>query len=286
MDEGSQDAPGRVGVPAASLRRWVSYHGYDMRGWPPGRHRGLPSPYLTLIVTIDEPLHMLGPDGSVISHDAVIGGLHTEPVDIVHRGGEMGIHVALHPLAARALFGMPSSELAVVDLDAQSVLGTAAREMYDRVGEARDWSTRFAALDDVLTRRLTETGRPLGSAPAPELGQAWRSLVGPGGASVRSVADDVGWSDRHLGVRFRAEFGVTPKVAARMARFDRARRMIGRRAASGVPLGLADVAADGGFADQAHLAREFRSLAGVSPTQWLADEVGIVQDTPVPGERG
>jgi AraC-like DNA-binding protein len=53
--------------------------------------------------------------------------------------------------------------------------------------------------------------------------------------------------------------------------FDRARRALGR------PRSLAGVAADTGFFDQAHLAREFRALAGCSPTAWLAEEFGFVQ---------
>jgi AraC-like DNA-binding protein len=36
---------------------------------------------------------------------------------------------------------------------------------------------------------------------------------------------------------------------------------------------LADLAADCGYFDQAHLAREFRALAGCPPSQWLAEEV-------------
>lgn len=269
----------RVGTPSPGLRGRVAYHGYAMDGLPPGTHRGLPSPYLTLIVTIGEPLVMRAPDGSLSRRDTVIGGLHTAPVEIVHPGRQSGVHVALHPLAARRLLGVPTAEL-TGDAEAVDVLGAAAREMHERIGEAPDWAGRFAALDAVLSRRLGADDPP----PAPELARAWRSLVGRDPASVRAVADDVGWSDRHLGARFRAEFGVTPKVAARMARFDRARRVIASRALTGVPLGLADVAAEGGFADQAHLTREFRSLAGVSPTRWLAEEVGIVQDAPGPDD--
>jgi len=44
-------------VPAGPLRRYVAgYTGYRQRGVPPARHRGLPSPCLTLIFTLDEPL--------------------------------------------------------------------------------------------------------------------------------------------------------------------------------------------------------------------------------------
>ena len=40
---------------------------------------------------------------------------------------------------------------------------------------------------------------------------------------------------------------------------------------------LADLAADCGYFDQAHLAREFRALAGCPPSQWLAEEFRNVQ---------
>ena len=54
--------------------------------------------------------------------------------------------------------------------------------------------------------------------------------------------------------------GLRPKETARVVRFDRARRLLH----AGVRLG--DVAADAGYFDQAHLNREFRALAGLSPT--------------------
>jgi AraC-like DNA-binding protein len=96
---------------------------------------------------------------------------------------------------------------------------------------------------------------------------------------VSELAAGTGWSERHLTSRFRAEIGLTPKAAARVIRFDRARRLLVRHltqpAASGYR--LADLAADCGYYDQAHLAREFRTLAGCPPSQWLAEEFRNVQ---------
>jgi AraC-like DNA-binding protein len=91
---------------------------------------------------------------------------------------------------------------------------------------------------------------------------------------VTGVASGVGWSTRHLEQRFRSEFGITPKAAVRITRFERsvdAARDPRRR--------LSDVAAECGYADQAHLAREWRDLAGRPPSRWrIEDDLAFVQD--------
>jgi AraC-like DNA-binding protein len=68
-----------------------------------------------------------------------------------------------------------------------------------------------------------------------------------------------------------------------VARFDRARRAVAARVGRGAAADLAGLAASTGFADQAHLTREWRALSGLSPTRWLAAEVGFVQDGTSPG---
>nr|WP_246497460.1 helix-turn-helix domain-containing protein [Sphaerisporangium rubeum] len=92
--------------------------------------------------------------------------------------------------------------------------------------------------------------------------------------TVEELAREVGWSARHLGTRFAAEIGLTPKAAARVVRFDRTRRAVQARAGDVV---LADVAAEMGYYDQSHLVREFREFAGCPPTRWLAEEFRNVQ---------
>lgn len=270
-------------APAPALRGLVSYHGYDLRGTGPGRHRGLPSPYLTAVVTFGPRLELERPDGVRDRFAACVGGLHDVPERIVHEGRQSGIYLSVHPLAARALFGVPAAALAAITVEADDVLGRAGRELAHRVADAEDdgWDARFAALDDVLLRLL---GRhDAAPAAADEVRHAWRALTGPEPGGVAELAGELGWSGDHLGRRFRAEFGVGPKVAARMARFDRARRDVARRADAGV-LALADVAVAHGYADQAHLAREFRSLAGCTATQWVDEEVraGLASASDVP----
>lgn len=253
--------------PSAGLRPFVGFYtGYRQAGLAPARHRGLPSPYLTLIFTIDDPLDVAAhpdPRQPAGRYDALIGGLHLAPAVITHPGRQSGVQVALRPLGCRALFGLPAAELAGADLDAADVLGALpVDEIRDRLRSAPDWPSRFAVVDEALLRRLRDD--PPGALP--EIAYACRRLLAGSPVPVAAVATEVGWSPRYLTDRFRAEVGLRPKEAARVARFDRARRALGPATR------LADLAAEHGFADQSHLVREFRAFAGCAPTTWLADE--------------
>jgi AraC-like DNA-binding protein len=274
-------------LPAPALRPFVArYVGYRQAGVPPARHRGLPSPYLTVIFTLDDPLTLAGhpdPRQSPGSYRTLVGGLHTAPALITHPGRQSGIQLAVSPLGARALLGLPAGELAGIDVEGSALLGPLADRIAERLRAAGDWPARFAVLDRMLTSRLA-AGPAAGASCAAdgvgaEVSHAWRLLLASGGRSaVSGLAAETGWSDRHLRNRFRDETGLTPKAAARVIRFDRARRVLQGRAAAEMTLPtLAGLAADCGFYDQAHLAREFRDLAGCPPSAWLAEEFLNVQ---------
>jgi AraC-like DNA-binding protein len=252
------------------------YSAYRQSGLDPGTHRGLPSPYLTFIVTLDDPLVMAAhPDPRQASgvYTTLVGGLHTSHAVIAHPGRQSGVQLALEPLGARALLGLPAGELANLDAPASDVLGPLADELQARVRLAPTWAARFAILDEVLLRRVDPS-----VLPAVEVVEAWRRLGQAGGdVSVADLADAVGWSSRHLADRFHTETGLTPKAAARVFRFDGVRRALQRRVQAGTTTSLADLAAEYGYYDQAHLAREFRDLAGCPPSQWLVEEFRNIQ---------
>ncbi|HMD94040.1 MAG TPA: helix-turn-helix domain-containing protein [Trebonia sp.] len=271
-------------VPSARLRPFVSsYVGYRQEGGEPSRHRGLPSPALTFIVTLDDPLVIEAhpdPRQPAGSYDTLLGGLHTSPALISQRGRQSGIQLSLTPLGARALLGMPAGELANWDEDATAVMGGFAAELRERSRARQSWAERFAVLDELLGQRAAGLDADQRRPIRPEVAHVWRRLRDTRGAApVAKLAAETGWSARYLNSAFRAETGLGPKAAARVFRFDHARHRITRTAAAGAR--FADLAADCGYYDQAHLAREFRDLAGCPPTQWLAEEFRFVQAMPL-----
>jgi hypothetical protein len=136
------------GVPAPALRSFVSwYSGYRQAGVPPTTHRGLPSPYLTLIITLDDPLDLAvptDPGRPPGRYRTLLGGLHTRPAIIGHDGRQSGIQLGVRPLGARVLLGLPAGELHDLDIDAADVLGPVAAELHERAlaGTGDDWALK------------------------------------------------------------------------------------------------------------------------------------------------
>ncbi|WP_207507952.1 helix-turn-helix domain-containing protein [Klenkia brasiliensis] len=224
---------------------------------------------MTVLLTLHDPLVVQAhpdPGQAPGSYDGLVAGLHTRPALVRHGGRQSGVQLSVHPLAARSLLGVPAGELAGRDEPADAVLGPWAGRAQERMRAARTWPGRLAA----LAAELQAARRP-GGPVAPELRRAWVLLVRDG-APVASVADEVGWSTRRLHARVRAATGLSPQDLRRVARFDRARRAVG---AGRLP---AEVAVAAGYADQAHLSREFTGFAGLPPGRWLAAERRSVQD--------
>jgi AraC-like DNA-binding protein len=267
----SADAEFVTRRPCQALRPYLDRCiGYREVGGAPSVHRGLPSPQLTLIFTLDDPLVMAAhpdPGQSPGVFDALVGGLHTRPALIANPGRQSGVQLAMNPLGARALLGMPAAEIAGHDFHVEDLLGTAfVTRLRERMLHAATWSECLDTIEELLIERLDA-----GAGFRPEVQHVWRALLFSGGAAdVAGLAKSVGWSTRHLSAEFRTEFGVGPKAFGRLVRFRRVVARLPRAAESG--LSLAEVAAAHGYYDQSHLAAEFRAFAGCPPTAWLAEE--------------
>jgi AraC-like DNA-binding protein len=269
-------------VPAAALRPFVAAaQGYSVPANPTGLHRGLPSRHLTLVLELLAPLRVSGPGDPVAAH-GVVGGLHTRPALIDASVPQEGVQYALTPFGARALLGLPAAELSEQTVDLAALLHRGVPELVERLLAAPGWGERFRLVDAALLDRLAAAS-PRSTEVQPEVVRAWRLLYGTHGrVRVSAVAAEVGWGRRHLSERFRLATGLTPKEAARIARFERARSLL----LSDRPPRIVDVAVRAGYADQPHLAREWRALAGCSVTTWLREELPFVHDNALPAGSG
>jgi AraC-like DNA-binding protein len=220
--------PGLAGAVEAA---WV-------RDVPPGpgeTHRILPDGCTDLMWT-DSGLVVAGPD--------------TRPHVMDMAAGTGYVAVRFAPGAGPAILGVPGHELrdGRIPLDALWP-ASRVRRLADHIAEAPE-QRRLAVLQAAVRDRLRETGPPDPVAAA----VASRQQAGD---SVTATADVLALSERQLHRRCLTAFGYGPKQLARILRFRRAVSL----ARGGI--GFAEVALRAGYADQAHLAREVRALAGV-----------------------
>jgi AraC-like DNA-binding protein len=176
----------------------------------------------------------------------------------VPSGGTV-VGLRMRPGIGGSVFGVPASELRDARAEAADVWGRAGSELGERVGEESDPQGRRALLASVLTKRLATAGR------ADSLVLAASRRLGFPGSRVTELADALGISDRQLRRRFHDAVGYGPKMLDRILRF---RRFVTR--APVVISGdedLARIAADLGYADQAHLSRDCLRLSGMTPTE-------------------
>lgn len=265
--------------PGSSLRSWIAgYTGYREEVDAPVRRLETPSGGAVLVLGFGTPLTLSEPTDADLSNQppgpaisSFAGGISDRSALVAHAGRQHGIQVRLGPLAVYALFGVPLEEInhqagGVVDL---AELG--AGDWGERLGALAGWERRFALLDELLVSRFAESM----TEPTPEVVYAWRRLRSSRGAvRIGALVAESGLSHRAFIERFRRQVGVTPKMAARIVRYERATALLGQGT-----LSVAEVAAESGYADQAHLDREFSALAGRPPTQLMRQDIPGYQRT-------
>jgi AraC-like DNA-binding protein len=168
--------------------------------------------------------------------------------------GNRMVGIRFAPGVADTVLGVPLDGLCNQRVPLTELWGPVAEEMSERVAAA---ARPELALVDLVRERITGRPDPTASAIASRLEFARGTGV------VSDLATELGLSERHLQRRCRRAFGYGPKTLHQVLRFQRALRLArgGGR--------LADVAAVVGYADQAHLARETRRLAGVPLTDLI-----------------
>jgi AraC-like DNA-binding protein len=212
-----------------------------------------------LVISFAEPFAIgLGKDpGDNDRFASFAAGLYAGPVVIESFGGACCVQVNFTPLGARRFFGQPMSELTDRMVGLDDVLGREGIALRERLGNARDWSTRFAIAEAFVAARLAAADRT-----QTEIVWAYNKVIASGGrVRMSALAGELGWSRKHLAGKFSNAIGVGPKTLSRIVRFNRALGLSRQ-----VESHWADIAADCGYADQAHLVREFRDLAGETPT--------------------
>jgi AraC-like DNA-binding protein len=226
------------------------------------REHVLPTGQMHLVFRLDGPAlrifkHTGDTTGDVI-REPVFGGLRTSYYAKEVGAPVLAVGVQLLPGAAQALFGVSAAELAGRHTPLSELWGARqAASVFDQLASAAGPGEQLAILQALLAARLPRV-HGMHPAVAQVLAGArydWR---------VDELVKESSYSHRGFIELFRQATGCSPKRYARLLRFQAL--LAALRAAPGKPLG--ELALDAGYSDQAHMNREFREFAGVTPQQY------------------
>lgn len=250
-------------VPCEALNGVVSaISGYRECAHGHYRQREAASLTIPLVISFGAPF-LIGLGKEPGHNDRVASfasGLFAGPVVIDSFGQSCCIQIDFTPLGARRFFRMPMTELTARMVDLGDVLGPEGRALRERLGNTRGWEHRLMVAESFVLNRIAKAQ----ASPSPIAWAFGQIVAKSGSVSVAKLGAHIGWSRKHLAARFDDEVGLGPKALSRIVRF---RRVLGMSGAE-PDAGWADLAVACGYSDQAHLAREFRALAGVTPSEW------------------
>jgi AraC-like DNA-binding protein len=169
----------------------------------------------------------------------------------------IGVH--FKPGGAHAFLEGSTGELADGAVPLEMIWGRDASRLREQLHEATTPSAKLDILANALIARQRDDGDD------PVVAHALDIFARHPGARVGDVARQTALSRKRFIRVFFDRVGVTPKRYWRIRRFQRVLRHIRRRA----PDRWSAVAMRYGYADQAHLIREFRELSGLTPTTYL-----------------
>jgi AraC-like DNA-binding protein len=218
----------------------------------------LPGPFPVLGLQLRGALAVMEEDRSEPLSSAGVTGLQSTLRRYRAVPGTRTVLVTFQPWGAFPLLGCAMDEIADAHVGLGSLVPRSAlAELEERAAGAPSDETLVHALEAFFLHRLAGA-RPVHPAVA---GAAERILDEHGGGRIEEVARDLALSRRQLERLFLGQIGVGPKRLATLARFDWTLRRLTTR------ISWADLAAEAGYADQAHLVRTFTALAGNPPSR-------------------
>lgn len=229
------------------------------------RERVLPTGSAHLVFRLEVPLRTFAQNTDVHGCEvgsAIFGGPRAEPYvrDISRPVRSVGALLA--PGAVTSFAQNPADILAHRHTPLEALWGTDATLALERLDEAATPESQLVCFESLLLARLPRD-RGVHPAVAHALAriQAQRAAQVP--QRIGAIVDETGYSHRRFDTLFREAVGLTPKRYCRLHRFQSALNALAARSAS-----LAEVALAGGYADQAHLTREFREFTGMTPNEY------------------
>lgn len=247
--------------------------GYTEWAHGPLARREIPSPKVIVVIELGPSLQVAArSDGGRMASfsGGFVAGLDDAAGCSQHAGFQFGIRLELTPQGAHRIFGVPMSELSGRIVGLSDLLPTEHRNLAGQLRDLSSWDARFDLLEHVVSQQLaaSESEHEAVSWAAQRIEESCGCL------DIGELVRKLGYSHKHTLRLFNTHIGMSPKLLARLVRFDHL-----RQALASTPARLAELAARFGYSDEAHLIREVRHFAGTSAGELRPTYPTLVQRT-------
>jgi AraC-like DNA-binding protein len=234
------------------------------------KDRLLPNGQCGLIINLveDETLSYSGAGDDVVQRypGAVLCGPYSRYFCIDTREQRANVGVGFRSGGTWPFFDAAADELQNQHIALRDLWGSAGDTLRERVMAAPTPHAKLLLLEAELFARAT---RPLQRRAEIDFAIARLSAV-PNDHSIAQISERVGLSARRFTRLFALQVGLTPKLYARIHRFQHVlEAMLGPSADDWTA-----VAQECGYFDQSHLIRECRELSGFTPGELAARRIG------------
>jgi AraC-like DNA-binding protein len=262
-------APYRIGVvrPAPALDPFVRYYGYrqaclvEAVAVHPLNARTAPT-LLFEFSDADASVRIPSAGEAPIKLPrSIVHGMQTACCGELHIKGRIdSFDIVFQPDGLEFLFALPAKALTDFSFDAESVFGRAISMFQEQMEECKSLDERISTANQFLLQRVRTSRTQDGISVA-----ARQILLGAGEGRIPAMAQGTGLSVRQFRRRFLEKIGMSPKLFARIARFESALDCMGRLPEQS----WTDIAYRFGYYDQMHMVHEFAQFTGKTPTQTL-----------------
>jgi AraC-like DNA-binding protein len=187
---------------------------------------------------------------------ALVGSRTSRSAELILSGSVDAFTIVFQPGAFSTLFHIPALDLTNGDFDGEEVLGRRINELYARLGDVAGFDDRVHVADSYLVAI-----RPASESLSAIVRTAMTVIRNNGSVRIGELAHQTGLGLRQFERRFNHEIGISPKLYARIVRFEAA---LQRRAVLPTTR-WTDIAHDLGYHDQMHMVHDFTRLSGDSP---------------------
>ena len=253
--------PHRIHKPSLPLSQYVDLMWRVTNSeLPPSRQCVYPNGAMALVIHLKKPTMCFYVDDEPQSiRVPLLAGPYSRSFHIDPSESTAVIGVLFRPGAARMFFPIAAHELHNADIPLSELNPGEADDLLNDVCSANTELAQFLVLERYLNRRLKTA-----VAIHPAVRYAVEQLSRGGAMRVRQMQMDTGLSHTRFIQLFHEHVGLTPKLFGRVRRFSRLLDHIEK----GLPVKWVEAATDCGYFDQAHLIRDFRAFAGITPLEY------------------